>query len=152
MHAIVYSQKILYDNTPGEVGMHILLLIMLTTVFFTGCASQQFEDGNDMDVTAVIRSIHRCSRISPEIEVYNAPLETARFDVTLEDRSDPSRIHGGGSWPNDGSGSIPEGALTRHYMGACPPANTSRSYQYVVKAIDVNNKVLVIRNYIFEQE
>ena len=125
---------------------------LLVTLILAGCASHQETGDPGMEVSVVLRAVHRCSRISPEIEVFNAPPATTRFDVSLEDRTDPRRVHGGGSWANDGSGIIPEGGLTRHYMGACPPAGTSRSYQYVVRAMDVNNQPLATRHYIFEQE
>lgn len=115
------------------------------------CSSRENPEAG-MEVSAVLRSIHRCSRISPEISIVNAPADTAAFDVVLQDRADPRRYHGGGVWKNDNSGVIPEGALNKHYMGACPPAGTSRSYQYVVTAMDVNNQPLTVRTYVFEQE
>ena len=132
--------------------VHILLAALLLPSFFlAGCASRQ-GGTDDMEVSAVIRSVHRCSRISPEINIANPPAGTVNYDVVLQDRADPRRYHGGGRWRHDGSGVIPEGGLTKHYMGACPPAGTSRSYQYVVTARDVNNQPLMTRNYIFEQE
>ncbi len=131
--------------------MRFLLFSLMVMCFFSGCAIMQDSD-DDMQVSAVIRSVHRCSRISPEIEIYNIPKDTMRFEVSLQDRADLSRIHGGGMWNNDESGIIPEGALTRHYMGACPPEGESRSYQYVVKALASDGRVLEENKYIFEQE
>lgn len=136
--------KLLEDEMP--------LMTLLVVLLLAGCAAQQSSDGSSMEVSAVLRSVHRCSRISPEIEVYNPPAGTVSFDVRLEERGNPRSMHGGGTWKNDGSGVIPEGALMRHYQGACPPAGVSRSYQYVVTALDVNNEPLAVRHYIFEQE
>ncbi len=133
--------------------MRALVSVLLASALFTGCAAQQeYDDNSDMDFSVDLRDIHRCSRISPEFEIFDAPEGTASFDVILQEQEDTKRMHGGGSWRNDGSGIIPEGALTRHYMGACPPAGTSRMYQYVVKALDKDKKPLAIRKYVFEQE
>ncbi len=134
--------------------MRFFTLSLLVTVLLVGCGTQQpvYHDNSDMEVSVVLRSVHRCSRISPEIEIFNPPANTANFEVILQDRTDVDRMHGGGVWRNDGSGIIPEGALNRHYVGACPPAGTSRSYQYVVKALDSQQNTLVTRHYIFEQE
>ncbi len=131
--------------------MRLLLLSLMVTFLLPGCAVMQ-ESSDDMQVSAVIRSVHRCSRISPEIEIYNIPKDAKTFEVSLQDRADLSRIHGGGNWNNDDTGIIPEGALTRHYMGACPPEGESRSYQYVVKAFAADGRLLDENKYIFEQE
>lgn len=129
--------------------VHLFLALLLA-----GCVanSPAGERGGNMEVSAVLRSVHRCSRISPEIGIYNPPPDAARFDVRLEDRNDPRNVHGGGTWKHDGTGVIPEGALNRHYRGACPPAGQSRSYQYVVTALDADDRPLATRHYIFEQE
>lgn len=123
-------------------------------VFFAlilaGCAARQSPDG--MEVSVALRPMHRCSRISPEIGILNPPPGTVRFDVRLEDRDAPLRMHGGGAWENDGTGIIPEGALLRHYQGACPSPGQTRSYQYVVTALDADNHPLGTQRYIFEQE
>lgn len=128
-----------------------VIFVLLLAMLLPACSFRDNPEGG-MEVSAVLRSVHRCSRISPEINIANAPAGTAAFDVVLQDRADPRRYHGGGSWKNDNTGVIPEGALTKHYMGACPPAGTSRSYQYVVTAMDVNNQPLTVRTYVFEQE
>ncbi len=131
--------------------MRFLLLILMITFLLPGCASMQGSE-EDMQLLVTIRDVHRCSRISPEIELYNIPKNTNVFEVSLQDRSDLSRIHGGGIWKNDDTGIIPEGALIRHYIGACPPADESRSYQYVVKALSTDGLVLTESKYVFEQE
>lgn len=131
------------------------LVFLLCFVFLSGCAASQppaTPSSSNMDVDVILRSVHRCSRISPEIRVQDAPAGTHHFDVRLEDRSDAHKIHGGGTWKNDGTGIIPEGVLTRYYLGACPPAGKSRTYQYVVIAQDVNNMPLAARIFVFEQD
>lgn len=125
---------------------------MLCLFLVLGCAASQPPSPFTMEVDVILRSVHRCSRISPEIRIFGIPPDTAHFDVQLEDRTAPRTLHGGGVWKNDGSGSIPEGALTRHYIGACPPAGMSRSYQYVIIAQDVNNVPLAARIFVFEQD
>ncbi len=134
-------------------------LFLLSAVSLSGCASHDYADGSTMDVSVDISSMHRCSRISPEIEIADAPRTAVSFDVTLEDMSDAKRMHGGGTWQahnaehtSDEDIIIPEGALTRFYTGPCPPAGTERMYQYIVKALDANNNVLAVRKYTFEQE
>ncbi len=131
--------------------MRFLLLSLMSLSLLSSCATSQ-EPVSNMDVYAEINELHRCSRISPEIEIDDIPPDTVKFDVSLEDRTDLSRIHGGGTWENDGSGIIPEGALTRHYIGACPPDDEEHSYQFVVKAINAQGRVLDENKYIFEQE
>lgn len=126
-----------------------VLYILLMAALLAGCASRQ-EDG--MGAELQLRPMHRCSRVSPEIDLVNVPSGTTRFDVKLEDVQDARKIHGGGSWPNDGSNTIPEGALTRHYIGACPPAGTSGSYQYIVSAIDDNGQILETKVILFTVE
>lgn len=127
-------------------------LLFLCALLMCGCAVGQSSPPSGMDVDVILRAVHRCSRISPEIHIFGVPDQTASFDVRLEDRSNPRKFHGGGTWKNDGTGIIPEGALTRHYIGACPPAGTPRSYQYVVIAQDVNNVPLSARIFVFEQD
>ncbi len=132
--------------------MRFLLICLLGVCFLGGCGTKQ-NSADTLDVTADIGERHRCSRISPEIEIDNYPSDTVTFDVSLQDRADLSRIHGGGMWKNDDTGIIPQGALTRHYIGACPPDDDSeRSYQFVVKALDEDGLVLGQGRYIFEQD
>ncbi len=130
----------------------VLYLLLFFVSCLTGCASQQHADGSEMEVSADVSEMHRCSRISPEIEVADAPAMTVTYDVILEDLVDPNRVHGGGMWPADESGTIPSGALTRFYMGPCPPGEDPRHYQYTVKALDAQGSVLAVRKYVFEQE
>lgn len=117
--------------------------ILLAAVLLAGCASSQ--QGEGLDATLRLNAMHRCSRISPEIDLVNVPSGTTRFEVKLEDMSEVRKVHGGGSWVNDGSNIIPEGALTRHYIGACPPAGTVGNYRYVISAVDAEGQSLEVK-------
>lgn len=102
-----------------------LLPALCAALLLPACAAK--EDGgdapNDMTISVSLRDVHRCSRISPEIQLANAPADADYFDVRLVEYTGDSQelFLGGGSWDNDGSGVIPEGGLTRHYRGPCPP-------------------------------
>ena len=77
------------------------------------------------------------------------------FDVRLVEYTGDSQelFLGGGSWDNDGSGVIPEGGLTRHYRGPCPPTGSPRDYAFVVSAMHRGNmQPLSVRIYRFTQE
>lgn len=119
----------------------------------TGCAWFNDESPRTQDMTVNIEfsDVHLCSRISPEIVVTNPPEGTRFFDVRLmEYANNQERILGGGRWKNDG-GVIPEGALTRHYVGPCPSG--SEEYAYVVAAeTDENSQPLAVRIYRFKPE
>ena len=108
-----------------------------------------------MAVTVTLREVHRCSRISPEIQVAQTPGSTDYYDVRLvEFTSDGQDLFlGGGEWNNDGSGIIPEGGLTRHYRGPCPPAGQPRNYAFIVSAMNRQNmQPLSVRLFRFTQE
>jgi hypothetical protein len=49
--------------------------------------------------------------------------------------------HGGGTFANNGSNLIPEGALKK-YEGPYPPGNMRPHYEISVKALDENGKVI----------
>lgn len=88
-----------------------------------------------MEVSVHFQDMHRCSVISPEIQILNPPKGTTVYDVRLfEVNGQEEKSLGGGSWPADGSGIIPEGAFTGRYRGPCPPDNSSRKYFFVVAA------------------
>lgn len=113
----------------------------------------QPETPPDMQVEVKLRALHRCSRISPEMVVTAIPAGTDYFDVRLMENGPPERLQGGGSWDNDGTGIIPEGALTRLYSGPCPPAGESRQYTYVISAMSRKDpQPLSVRVYPFIQE
>ena len=110
-------------------------------------------EGPTMEVTASLADIHRCSRISPELQIVNPPRGVERYDVRLIEHGDSDTFLGGGSWPADGSGIIPEGALTRHYRGPCPPTGYARDYSFEVSAMGRHSmQPLAVRIYRFTQE
>lgn len=101
------------------------------------CASQQSAPEEDnMLVEVNFAEMHLCSRISPEIKVLDAPKGTKYYDVRLMEEGVVPRYLGGGSWQEDGTGIIPEGALTRHYTGPCPKANQKTEFVYIVSAME----------------
>ena len=132
----------------------LIMPALLAALFLSACAAKNAEDEQaGMTIAVTLRDLHRCSRISPEILVTNVPDGTRSFDVRLVEYGDEERFFGGGSWDNDGSGVIPEGGLTRHYRGPCPPAGQSRDYAFVVSAMGKDNlQPLAVRLYRFTQE
>lgn len=129
---------------------------LLAVLLLPACAAKEADEAESgMSVAVTLRDVHRCSRISPEILVANAPAETDYFDVRLMEFVGEAQelFLGGGTWNNDGSGSIPEGGLTRHYRGPCPPSGQSREYAFVVSAMGKGNmQPLAVRLYRFTQE
>lgn len=126
---------------------------LLVILLLPACAAQKTEQKQGMSITVTLRDVHRCSRISPEILVADMPAGTQSFDVRLVEYGEQERFFGGGSWANDGSGIIPEGGLTRHYRGPCPPAGQSRDYAFVVSAMSKDSmQPLAVRLYRFTQE
>ena len=129
---------------------HALFTLSLCAVCATllaGCSligsgSEKTEDGAQDGMSIEVKysdSMHRCSRVSPEITVRNIPAGTDSFVVRLIEADAQERYCGGGSWRNDGTGVIPEGALTQHYQGPCPQAGQKRTYHYVVSAMENGN-------------
>ena len=108
---------------------------------------------SDMSVHVELGEVHRCSRISPEITVFGAPAGTEYFDVRLVEFGEEDRFMGGGSWPNDGAGVIPEGAMMKHYRGPCPPPGRMKEYAFIVSAMGKNSiQPAAVRVYRFSQE
>lgn len=134
-----------------------LVPVLSAAVLLCACTTQDppQDPQGGMRISANLGSVHRCSRISPEILVEDAPVGTEYYDVRLmeiyEDAQE--RFLGGGTWEHDGSGRIPEGVLTRHYRGPCPPAGETRKYAFVVSAMRHNSaQPLAVRIYHFTQE
>ncbi len=125
-----------------------LLLTMMTAVLFSFIwANTAFAESNSLDVEFTWDGIRRCTGISPEIRVANIPEGTVAFQVKLKDHDSPDYNHGGGTVPNDGSGIIakkalkPDFGLKNRYRGPCPPMG-SHTYEFTVKAVDADGKVL----------
>ena len=126
---------------------------LFAALLLPACAAKEVEEEQGMSIAVTLRDVHRCSRISPEILVTDMPAGTESFDVRLVEYGDEERFFGGGTWANDCSGVIPEGGLTRHYRGPCPPAVESRDYAFVVSAMSKDNiQPLAVRLYRFTQE
>ena len=133
-----------------------LFPVLCAAALLPACASNETQEIPDgMAVTVTLREVHRCSRISPEIQVAQIPGSTDYYDVRLVEFTNDGQylFLGGGEWNNDGSGIIPEGGLTRHYRGPCPPAGQSRNYAFVVSAMSRQNmQPLSVRLFRFTQE
>ena len=129
------------------------LAFISALLFAQGCAmfdSEEAEEEDKMTVTVDFRDVHRCSRISPEIIVANPPRGTDSYIVRLVEYGDAERILGGGTWREDGSGQIPEGALTSHYVGPCPKGEELTEYAYIVSAMrDGDPQPMEVRIYRF---
>lgn len=134
------------------ISMAYGLTLFSALLFIQGCAmfdSSEPEEDN-MTVTVDFRDVHRCSRISPEIVVVNPPRGTNSYIVRLVEYGDVERILGGGTWREDGSGQIPEGALTNHYVGPCPKEEELTEYAYIVSAMqDGDPQPMEVRIYRF---
>ncbi len=136
---------------------HLLIPVLCTTLLLPACASKDTADElqNSMSLTVSMNDIHRCSRISPEIQLINTPAGTEYYDVRLMEFTGEGQelFLGGGSWEYDGSGIIPEGVLTRHYLGPCPPSGKTGNYAFVVSAMNRKSmQPLAVRIYRFSQE
>lgn len=121
-----------------------------------GCSflssSAEEEKAQTMLINVDFQDRHRCSRISPEITVTNIPAGTRSFLVRLEESGDTPRILGGGTWENDNSGIIPEGALARYYQGACPRSGETGKYVFAVAAMGDDGQPKAVRTYKLELE
>lgn len=137
-------------------AVRVLMPALCAALLLPACAAKETEEAPaGMGVTVNLRDVHRCSRISPEITVAQAPNGTDYFDVRLvEYTGDSQELYlGGGMWNNDGSGIIPEGGLTRHYRGPCPPSGQARDFAFVVAAMNKGSmQPLAVRLHRFTQE
>ena len=139
-----------------SAGVSRLFLIPLCLGLLAGgCASRELDTTPEgMTLSVDLREVHRCSRISPEIHLENIPQGTQSYQVRLlEYHTEGEKLLGGGSWDEDGSGIIPEGALTQFYRGPCPKQGQSGRYGFVVSAYGQDTvQPLVVRVYQFSQE
>ena len=137
-------------------ALRVLMPALCAALLLPACAAKEKEEAPaGMSVTVNLRDVHRCSRISPEITVAQAPNGTDYFDVRLvEYTGDSQELYlGGGAWDNDGSGIIPECGLTRNYRGPCPPSGQDRDFAFVVAAMHKGSmQPLAVRLHRFTQE
>ncbi|OXS29566.1 MAG: MbtF [Desulfovibrio sp. MES5] len=137
-------------------ALRVLMPALCAALLLPACAAKETQEAPaGMGVTVNLRDVHRCSRISPEITVDQAPNGTDYYDVRLvEYTGDSQELYlGGGTWNNDGTGIIPEGGLTRHYRGPCPPSGQARDFAFVVAAMNKGSmQPLAVRLHRFTQE
>ena len=133
--------------------LQVMAVIPLFLFFLSveGCGLLSDEEDSlstppRMEIAVQLQDVHRCSLISPEIRVSNAPKETKFYFVRLVERKGKDEILlGEGSWREDGSGVIPEGVLTGHYRGPCPSEGHEREYIFEVHArMDQNPRSLAV--------
>ena len=61
-----------------------LFPVLCAAALLLACASKETQEIPDgMAVTVTLREVHRCSRISPEIQVAQTPGSTDYYDVRL---------------------------------------------------------------------
>lgn len=127
-------------------------LFLAMPFFLAACATNSEEPPQppQMTINVDFQEVHLCSRISPEITVAYAPTGTKFYEIRLMEDGPVERYLGGGTWREDGTGVIPEGVLTRHYTGPCPPKDRRVAYTYVVTALESeNSQPLATRVYRF---
>ena len=115
-----------------------MALMLLSLV---GCSekTQVATAEPEMEISVDFQEVHLCSKISPEMTVAYAPKGTKFYEVRLMENGQTERYLGGGRWVEDGTGIIPEGVLTRHYSGPCPPKNQKLTYSYIITAMESEN-------------
>jgi hypothetical protein len=81
-----------------------------------------------------------CGSGSPAFNVSDLPRGTTRLAFKMVDQNVSSYPHGGGTVAYDGAREIPAGAFS--YKGPCPPSGQQHTYEWTVRALDTNGKVL----------
>ena len=144
---------------PTVFSCTLFLALCASFLALQGCGifsdSDAAQDNEpSMQIVVQLQDLHLCSVISPEIQVHNPPKGTTMYDVRLFERNGESEVLlGSGSWVEDGSGIIPEGALTGRYRGPCPPDGKRREYVFVVSAHKGDEtQPLAVRLFTFVQE
>lgn len=140
----------------GRSSCLLLACVLLCSSLLTGCGMS----GNTSDVPEGTRvevnfgDRHRCSRISPEITVYNPPRGTAYYEVRVSQvGTSPERYLGGSRWVygglnSDGADVIPEGGLSTMYRSPCP-SRPGETYRFTVYCMSkTSTKPLAICDYV----
>lgn len=129
-----------------------LLFVVQGCGFFADSSPDQ--EPSHMELTVLFQDVHRCSFMSPEIHIVNAPKETTVYEVEVAEKvGGESVLLGKGSWHEDGTGIIPEGALTGHYRGPCPPGGSVRHYVFTVSAKkNDSQKPLAVSQFVLDLE
>ena len=123
-----------------------LAIMALAVALTTGCAKKPESELPRLTVLAL--AVEHCSKNSPELRIGNVPPGTASFEVSLRDLNSTADIHGGGTYRNDGTGVVPEGALKNRYAGPCS-RNSLHRYEFAVLARDASGKALASGVYAF---
>ena len=121
----------------------ILSCVLLSMMCLAGCSWKEAPVQEGMHVEVNFSDVHRCSRISPEILVYNPPRGTVYYDVRVSVvGTSPERYLGGGRWGygglnSDGADVIPEGGLLNTYRAPCVSGGMSsdRTFRFTVYAM-----------------
>jgi hypothetical protein len=80
-----------------------------------------------------------CGSSPPAFTLSGVPKGTSQLAFNMVDLNLPSFQHGGGSIAYHGNNRIPGGSFS--FTGPCPPSG-QHTYQWTVKALDANGKVL----------
>jgi phosphatidylethanolamine-binding protein (PEBP) family uncharacterized protein len=126
--------------------LFVLACVMLVFALTAGCAKKPEAGLPKLQVLAL--AVEHCSKNSPEFRIGNVPAGTASFEVHLRDLHATADQHGGGTYRNDGTGVIPEGALRNRYVGPCSRESLHR-YEFTVIARDAAGKALADGIYAF---
>ncbi len=131
----------------------VLCCGLLSALCLAGCSANSSNPAEGMSVMVNFDDMHRCSRISPEITIYNAPRGTAYYEIRLTQVSTGIYLGGGtvsySGLNSDGVDVIPMGVL-RSYRGPCPSQGESaseRRFTYSVAATDRAGNRLAVSNY-----
>ncbi len=154
----LFGIKHLLANSGGVMMHHFgraAACLLISAFCLGGCSSTDSTTEQDMYVSVNFGDMHRCSRISPEITVYNAPRETQYFEVRVTTAESPVQYLGGGRWNcsgrnEDNADVIPEGALVNSYRGPCPPSTKPgpHEFRYTISAMSrQSEKPLAVQSY-----
>lgn len=144
----------------GRSSCLLLACVLLCSSLVTGCGlygdSSDVPEGTRVEVSFGDR--HRCSRISPEITIYNPPRGTDYYEVRVSQvGTSPERHLGGGRWAygglnSDGADVIPEGGLLSMYRAPCP-SGSGESYRFTVYCMNKgSSQPLAISDFIITLE
>jgi len=121
-------------------------LLALTVLLAAGCAKK--PEAGLPKLTVLALAVQHCSKMSPEFRIGDVPVGTVSFEVRLRDLHATAVVHGGGTYRNNSTGVIPEGALRNNYAGPCSRESLHR-YEFTVIARDASGRALAEGIYAF---
>ena len=142
----------------GRLASLVLLLVFALSMTLAGCGTRDTSSQNEgMWVEVNFSDRHRCSRISPEISIYNPPAGTKYYEVRISQRGNPDRYLAGVRWNfgglnSDNADVIPEGGLGTSYRGPCPTGGAPTSYRFIVYAKSAQAQKLAVAEYMLTLE